>query len=524
MFYIIAAIIIIYLLYLLIVYVIAPISGVLGMAALVIGLGYAVIMSIYSFFKSLSENINPYSTYSETHHVPAGVKRNYFFGPGYHQIGCVAKDAFSEMKGHTENLTDFKDDHTGGYGFFSKFKSLFVWIFYIVAVCFLFVFGFLLVTVFSASLAVVIFSAMLVFYVLFFLLWSTDRLTLAIKSVQSRCGNCKRISIVPNFVCPGCSTEHQKLTPGKFGIFNRKCSCGTKLPVSFMNGRSKLKANCPFCNHDLAASAAKQIGIQLVGGVSCGKTTYLAAFWHLYLEQIKRSSLKYEKFPVDAFDELEHWFDIGLSSSTLEVNASMYSIVHKLSDMNSYQLTVYDIAGEAFNNLTNNTQQQQFKYCEAIIFVIDPTVSPDVSTETLANFIREFRNLKGSKAIKISDIPIAVVISKSDLYKREIGLPRIKSEFNMKSQNYGSYENARNEICRQYLKTHNFVKALNLIDSEFANVQFYPVSAIGHEAKMGQKYEPWGVVEPMLWLIQEIDESFSEKVIEKYMNFNMIGV
>jgi GTPase SAR1 family protein len=506
-----------YLLYLLFVYVILPISGIALVATLVIGVGYALCVSVYSFIKSMICNRNPYLTYRETQNVPHGVKRIYFFGPGYHQIGSVVKEAFSELLEHVEKLTEFRKDKTGYRWYF----NVLLWIFYLVALLFLFVFGFLWMAAFSTLLATVIFSAMLVFYVIFFLLWGTDRLILAAKSVQSRCGNCKRISIVPTFACSGCGIEHHKLTPGKFGVFKRKCSCGIKLPTTFMNGRSKLKANCPFCNHNLASSAAKQIGIQLVGGVSCGKTTFLAAFWHLYLEQLKVSSLQYEKHPTEGFDELEHWFSVGLSASTLEVNASMYSIVHKLSEKESYQLTIYDIAGEAFNDLSNNEQQQQqFKYCEAIIFVIDPTLSPDVSTETLANFIREFRGLKGAKATKISDVPIAVVISKSDLFKKEIGLPKIKSKYTNNQSEFQSLEATRNETCREYLRNHNYVTALNLIDSEFTNAQFYPVSAIGHEAVMGQAYEPWGIIEPMLWLIQSIDSSFSQKVVEKHLNFN----
>jgi len=38
---------------------------------------------------------------------------------------------------------------------------------------------------------------------------------------------------------------------------------------------------------ELAASDAQQFGIQLIGGISTGKTTYLAAFWHEYLSRSK---------------------------------------------------------------------------------------------------------------------------------------------------------------------------------------------------------------------------------------------
>jgi len=511
---------------------------------------------------------NPHTTYVDRgRNKIDGANKSWFFGPGYHQIGMIAKDSFKILGRTLSNIFSFL--------FSDKFftpaaitsvviaflailisiwidSGLFGVIVAIVVLCVVtaiasvimyaviiglgvvlavvfaivavvgFAISIILVTIFSITLSCVVFAGMCFFYVFFTMLWLVDRIILAIKSIHSRCGNCKRISVVPLFLCSNCGTQQHRLTPGTYGVLRRRCICGEKIPATFANGRHKLETNCPYCASDLAASDARQIGIQLVGGVSCGKTTFLAAFWHLYIEKLRRSSLSYERHPKDRFDELEHWFNVGISSSTLEVNASMYSVVHKLSKQESYQLTIYDIAGEAFDSLNNNMQQQQFKYCESVLFVLDPTISPTVSFEALANFIREFRNLKGSKAKKLSDIPIAVLISKSDLFKKEIGLPKIKSAYNNNSAGFKNLENTRDEICRSFLNDHGFTTALNLIDSEFTNAQFYPISAMGHEAEEGQSYEPWGVIEPMLWLIRETDATFSKSVIEKHLKFNLI--
>jgi len=515
--YLIGAAILIYLAYLLIRYVIAPIAGVFGIGSLIIGVGYALIISLYGFGKSLAEHINPYTTYVDNNmNIPSGVRRSYFFGPGFHQIGITVKDAFIALKEQSDKITDFRKRNS----YRPWYIKIWIWIFYIVAFAAIYIFGFAWMTFFSAVLAAIITGGMLIFYLMFSVLWGTDRTMLAVKSIQCRCPNCKRISVVPFFVCHNCGTEHKKLTPGPYGVFHIKCSCNTRLPTTFLNGRSKLKAICPFCATELAASNARQYGLQLIGGVSAGKTTFLAAFWHLYLEQLKK--LRYvsgELFPVDLFNELEHWYQQGLSSSTTETNANMYSIIHKRENETPYQLTIYDIAGEAFSNLSGSIQQQQFKYSKGLIFVVDPTALPKNVSDTFASFISEFKGLKGKHSVKISDIPTAVIISKADLYEQEIGLSVIRERYKSNPGEFSEagtgsgINNTRNRVCRDFLINHKYENVLNLLEGEFSNIQYYSVSAMGHTAAMGQSYKPWGVMEPIMWLLSYTDASFNEIVM-----------
>lgn len=512
--YIIGGAIIIFLIYLLIRYVIAPISGILGIVSLTIGVGYALVISIYCFGKSLIEHINPYKTFVDNNKdIPFGIRRSYFFGPGFHQIGVTVKDAFVNLKGQSEKITAFRKRNS----YRPWYIKIWIWIFYIAAFIAIYVFGFAWMAFFSAALATVVTGGMFIFYMMFTVLWGVDRLILALKSIQSRCANCKRISVVPIFVCPDCGTEHKKLTPGPYGVFQRKCSCNARLPTTFINGRSKLKAICPYCATELAASNARQYGLQLIGGVSAGKTTFLAAFWHIYIERLKK--LHYvsgELFPTDLFNELERWYQQGLSSSTTEANANMYSVIHKRKNETPYQLTIYDIAGEAFTHLSSSIQQQQFKYSQGFIFVVDPTALPKNVSDTFSGFISEFKGLKGKHSVKISSLPAAVIISKADLRVQEIGLSVIQDRH--KSNPPGSSEAGagnsinitRNVVCRDFLVNHNYGNVLNLLEGEFSNIQYFPVSAMGHEAVMGQPYKPWGVMEPVMWLLSYTDASFND--------------
>ena len=495
-----------------IIYVVAPIASILATLALIIGGCYALAVSLKSFFTSLSDHMDPYTTYVDSDpRAGTGVKRSYFFGPGYHQIQITVKDAFSNQREYFDKVSvwvkSFRSKHVGQW-----YITIWINIFYISACICIYVFGFTWVALFSVLLFSVIFTGMCGFYVFFSILWLLDRLTLILRSIQSRCPNCKRISVVPIFCCPQCGAEHRNLTPGPYGVFHMECSCGYDLPTTVLNGRSKLEAKCPYCQSELAASNATQFGIQLVGGVSAGKTTYLAAFWHMYLEHlgpVRNGS--YRLFPQDDFDELEYWFGEGLSSSTNETNAKMYSIVHEKVGEVPFQLTLYDVAGESFSNLESEIQQQQFKYCEGLIIVVDPTEKVNFATECISGFLNELRRLKGTHASQMTGMPVAVLISKGDLFKKEIGLPKIRTAFNLqKSQSENTeitFESVRTDMSRNFLSKIGFDAVLNLLDGEFNNVEYFPISAIGHQATQGVPYEPWGVIEPVEWIMKKSNKS-----------------
>ena len=209
-----------------------------------------------------------------------------------------------------------------------KKRSPIFWIFYISITLSTYAIGAVFICVYSLILSLVILTGMCVFFLFFSVPWTADRLFLLLHAITCRCSNCKRRSIIPAFVCPKCGAEHTGLTPGPYGTFHRKCSCGQRLPTTVFNGRLKLKCVCPYCHTPLAHAGAKQFGVQLVGSVSAGKTAYLTAFWHLFLEKIRKTSgVSITLFPKDSFDELENWYQTGYTEATNDMNANMYSVI-----------------------------------------------------------------------------------------------------------------------------------------------------------------------------------------------------
>ena len=93
------------------------------------------------------------------------------------------------------------------------------------------------------------------------------------------------------------------------------------------------------------------------------------------------------------------------------------------------------------------------------------------------------------------------------MFKREIGVPKIKSIYNQAIKTAETpditLDSIRNDVCRNFLLAHGFDAVLNMIDGEFENAQYFSVSAMGHEAEESSPYEPWGVIEPILWITQQ---------------------
>ena len=286
--------------------------------------------------------------------------------------------------------------------------------------------------------------------------------------------------------------------PGAYGVFHRECVCGKKLATTFLGGRSRYEALCPYCRMPLHSDGSRQYGIQLVGGSGAGKTAYLAAVWHEYLARLKdHPEITATPVPQRAFDELENQFQTGVIPATSVFNAAMYSVVHTTERGIPVQMTLYDIAGEAFDDARVQGQQQQLGYCEGFILLLDPTATPETASDAAANFIRMTEAITGKGTTKTTRIPLAVVITKGDRFKKEIGPARMRATAQSDPALFAAH---RDTVCRDFLVSHDFGNAVNLIEAEFSDIAYFAIAAMGHDTD-GTPFEPWGVLEPLDWLM-----------------------
>ncbi len=346
--------------------------------------------------------------------------------------------------------------------------------------------------------------------------------------INQHCPDCYETFNLPEFRCPRCEEIHKALIPSVCGIMVARCACGNFLASSVHTGRSQIDAVCPACKTELAAANAKQFSIQLVGGNTSGKTAYLAAFQHLYLDRLINKDRRLSVYgkPQDYFDDLEEIYKSGQTQQSSSAAVLTYSFLHKVKRTGKYNLVIYDIPDEVLLNNSYIRNPRNLGFTNGIIIIVDPLAVPSVRnecikvgignevnnystddiSELIIEFVHQFSSITGLSARKQITVPVAIVINKADVkvIKREIGLPKIKATFNANPGAFGyDITVARDKLCRVYLEKLGLDNALNNIDSIFSHIRYFPVSAMGHASKKGKEFEPFGVIAPIAWITKE---------------------
>ena len=539
--------IVIAIVYWVIVYIILPLGFYTLMAVAAVAGVAGFILALRNYIAAIVQCIDFRHWEWEQADEPA--TRSYFFGPGYAQLSATIRKAVelnyasaSSFQNHATIITGNSDGFTG------MFRTVCGYVYKIVAIFCTHIVGTVLCIALGLLHGTITAVFMVVTYIIFSIVWIIDRLYLLIHKIRSDCPVCHSRVLIPVFKCPQCGVEHRKLVPGPYGIFHHECNCGYNLPSTFFTGRSRLESFCPDCSTKLVASDARPIVFQLVGGTKSGKTVFLSAFFHEYLSKLRQNtslgvSIAEEYQPY--FGELEGWYGGIECPSTTQLNSQMYPLLISSSTLGTKrQFSIYDIAGEMFNGhaAESEIQQQQLDYCDGILLLLDPFSSGDLRNERINsgkdisefsdmpiedvvnNFINYLISIGKKKANVRCDMPVAVLIAKSDIreIKQEIGPAKINSIIQNNPDTYPSYEKARDEICRNFLGKIGLSFVVENLDTEFSNIHYFPVSAMGHEPD-GTMYEPWGVTEAVEWMLPLADKKFAELILRQGQQVNMIA-
>lgn len=466
---------------------------------------------------------------------------SYFFGPGYTQLMGTIEDAW-EGNHRSEDDVSLKIEAIRKY--FDKKWTLFKWpvlvfayLFRLIAFIVLYVFGSAFTIIMFLIHGGITFLVMCAVYILFSFTWLVDRIYLLVHSIRSSCPQCKERSLIPVFECDHCNVKHTKLVPGVYGVWKRRCQCGNKIPTNVLGGRSRLRSFCPSCESPLSASDARQLGIQIIGGVSSGKTVLLSAFYNAFDKRCK--SIPGLKVSMNddnraKFSNLIRWYQGEPCPGTTDFNASMYSLLLDSQQLNPRrQISVYDIAGEMFRHGSEDSvvAQAQYKYTNGIVVVIDPLSSSllrekvresspddiknhssDDAGTVINNFINYMLDIGGMKPGDRFRIPVSVVIAKADIaYVRDAIHPSLIGQRMIRFPGqYKDEQEAGDDICREFMCSIGMGSVVDALEVSFSDIHYYAASAMGHVARAGEAYKSWGVEEPFYRIIRQADPKVAE--------------
>lgn len=464
--------------------------------------------------------------------------RSYFFAKGYTDVWNTIKCAWGynweSVKKHSYNIKNNPSETAYG-----KFGYFLMHLFAIIAVG---VFG-SVVTAFMTAVnlgVLIVFMAMI--YVGFTVLWVVDRLYLMKNKISSACTECKEKSLIPLYLCPSCGAVHDNLVPSTYGIWQRKCLCGAKLPTNCFNGRKDLESKCPACSLNLDAKESRPLCIPVVGGRSVGKTAFITAFSKDFIESVAPSkgitTEFYNQSKEEIFREITQDYSTGSTRMTQrsgdvnQTSSVSFSFFAKHNLFAPDRLVhVYDIAGEVFTSNDENEVQKQYEYCQGIVFIIDPFAIPSVRNryydylsdvdktgigkadingiiDSFLNKLREVTNLSDKKT---ASVPLAVVISKVDSVGLcdELGETAVHRLMQSNPERFTNFHETQDYLCQEFLRNNEMESFLNSIRIQFKTNYFFACSAIGHSRDSGQ-YNPSGVMAPMQWLFSNSDPKMAQ--------------
>lgn len=294
------------------------------------------------------------------------------------------------------------------------------------------------------------------------------------------CPICYEPFHLPVFICPECGRTHDQLVPSEAGILFAKCACDQRfLSTMIPMGRSRLNCICPNsnCNAPLAAANAEQFFVHLIGGVQSGKTAYLTSLQDAYLNQAAESAnilvnAASEEELDDAHVPQPHYF--------------LHRYKHQKRAIRD-NLVVFDVAGEVAETNAYSREPRHFAFCHGFLLFFDPASKDDFST-AVNQFLLKFVDMKGIAVTAMSDIPVAVIIGKTDL---EV-VPRELSD-----SSYMSNAEEQDKMCREYLEKMGLGHALRSLDARFTNIRFFPIST------QTQRTEPSRILAPVAWIVKQ---------------------
>ena len=473
-------------------------------------------------------------------------KVSYFFGPGWKDLAKFFKTFW---KLNSDDIRVRQDKFETGKGIMT-FKGAGA----LISCLFMILFGTASFVLISITISVVLGTVFLIIYFAIFLVWLVDRISLIRHHIFVGCPNCKEKYLIPTYICPTCGAKHTKLVPGKYGLIYRICECGTRIPTHFITKRGDLDAECPKCGYILKGAESVPLYVPIVGGRSAGKTAFITAFSYEFIENVaKRNHLSVSHYNPETEEFYKNEITADFLNGTTRMTQTEMNISQASSKAFSFfveseklkpkrLVQIYDVAGESFVENSENEIQLQYRYCQGIVFILDPLSIPVVrnaldetidekdknsvgtldSDIVLDSFMNKIREITGRSATDTISTPIAVVISKLDIktVAQYIGEEKILEVMDSKQLGIDEYGNINDAICRKFLRDNGLSNFVSNIEMKFKNNRFFSCSAIGHVRENG-KYNPKGVLEPMEWIFSLADSGMRSVWAEHQFGTNI---
>lgn len=442
-------------------------------------------------------------------------EKSYVFDKGYRDVG----NAFATTWGQTFDSASVK----------KLFSNILLFIPNLVVFLIITTFRVALNSLISVLLVVGFLIVAPIVYIGFVIVAFFDWVYRTIKRISSICPNCQYRFDLPTYICPSCGRKHTRLVPSKYGIFKRKCLCGTKLPTTFFNGRQKLGSVCTNCGFDFKYKSSSgdqvEICIPVVGGASAGKTCFINMAILQIQENVankKGYDFEYLSNGLNEYEDIVQGMKRGyLPEKTSDMRLKYYQFyLTPKGEKTKRLVSICDVGGEIYADGNIIGDQIGFRYANAFVVVVDPLsislfrkeISSKVNLaqygasamtidDILSRLVTTLENLYSISSKVMLKTDVAIVFTKCDLPGLDDQIGR--RAVNMYTRNhYATREAASNILCEAFLRKYEEDNFVNNVKSKFKSVQYFTCSSLG--GINNSSFNAEGVDEPIMWLMKKI--------------------
>ena len=359
----------------------------------------------------------------------------------------------------------------------------------------------------------------------------------------------------PLFRCPDCNEVIEDLGPTIHGILNTHCECGAEVPAVDRAGLMSLDKVCRHCLADLKHSELgrqPEYRLAVVGATSSGKTNLMiTSIW-----RFEECFAPYNGVELDFGDPNEEqafrrYVERLRQGTEMAATVRMpipkaFSLSLRAPDGKGGLLYLYDAAGEVYAEEQALADHPMDKY-DGVLFLIDPFAEEGIRQAVL-NVRREEEVERAKPApVEASEIlgrlvnvlervhdisvggvfPIAVAITKMDAcgMADELDIPPDPQQERFHNMAVAAdHAEKHSSRARAFLKREGLGNFIRIIESRFARVAYFPVSALGRSTgeDYGAPFEPQGVLAPFLWLCYQTDALSDRDTLDRgIINFHI---
>jgi hypothetical protein len=457
--------------------------------------------------------------------------RSYFFGKGYRDLRAVITDTWRRNVVSAQNeLNAMRNLWPGSWG--AKGLALIRG----AAAASVLVFGTAFFLIASVAHVIILLTFFLLVYLLFSLIYLTERAYLAWKGFFAVCPECHSKAPLAVYFCPKCNSAHRRLIPSSYGILYRTCSCGQKLPTTFFLQRGSLPASCPDCKHMIGnLIEVRKIFIPVFGGPAVGKTAFLAAGVRELAEQWAPPRGLAVTFPDSRTEgEIQNsWKFLAQGHPPMKTATNLpraFTVQVGRNGQEGRLLYLYDPAGETFGETEGLILHKYQQYLSGLVFLIDPFAVPEVRDIYADRLPAVENSLKPSKLLTEDafariligleehfglekgtrlKVPLAIVVNKIDAFglEQRIGEPAVQAALRA-SPVPADPAAIRNQTVREQLVRWGLGHLVHQLETRCSQIGYFACTSLGRMPDGTQPLQGRGVLDPLLWLLESSDSMF----------------